>query len=235
MNDKNPHNICTLNDDSDCHSCMNLNQLACKPDRKVALAFMLIGFAPMIASAIGMIILGRLTGMWWILISYAIWAILMFEAVEIWALCSHCPYYAEDSKTLHCLGNNGSLKLWRYRPGPMSRFDKFIFLIVTVFVLFFLFPIGTYGYGIYFLAQNYNTYGSISLSGFSGLALLTLLSVITFIHVLRTFFCTKCINFSCPLNTVHKHIVDKYLENNPVMREAWEKSGYKLGKPGSKH
>lgn len=34
------------------------------------------------------------------------------------------------------------------------------------------------------------------------------------------------INFSCPLNTVEKRIVDEYLRRNPATREAWEKSGY---------
>jgi hypothetical protein len=28
---------------------------------------------------------------------------------------------------------------------------------------------------------------------------------------------------------VSKHIVDAYLERNPVMRAAWEASGYRLG------
>jgi hypothetical protein len=43
------------------------------------------------------------------------------------------------------------------------------------------------------------------------------------------YFCSKCVNFSCPLNHVPKSMVDEYLERNPVMKEAWEKSGYKLG------
>ena len=34
---------------------------------------------------------------------------------------------AEESKTLHCLGNNGAPKPWRYRPGPMNNIEKFIF------------------------------------------------------------------------------------------------------------
>jgi hypothetical protein len=39
---------------------------------------------------------------------------------------------------------------------------------------------------------------------------------------------TRCINFSCPINAVPKPLVDSYLKNNPVMRLAWEKSGYRL-------
>jgi hypothetical protein len=48
-------------------------------------------------------------------------------------------------------------------------------------------------------------------------------------YIIRHDFCSRCVNFSCPLNSVPKHIVDAYLEQNPVMREAWVKSGYQLG------
>jgi hypothetical protein len=37
------------------------------------------------------------------------------------------------------------------------------------------------------------------------------------------------VNFSCPLNHVSKEVVDAYLERNPVMRRAWEESGYQVG------
>jgi hypothetical protein len=38
-----------------------------------------------------------------------------------------------------------------------------------------------------------------------------------------------CIDFSCPVNAVPQSVVDAYLRRNPVMREAWEASGYRLG------
>ena len=40
--------------------------------------------------------------------------------------------------------------------------------------------------------------------------------------------CSKCPNFSCPLNWVPKNNVDEYLKKNPVMRKAWEENGYIL-------
>ena len=43
-----------------------------------------------------------------------------------------------------------------------------------------------------------------------------------FFWTLRKYTCPRCVNFSCPLNTVPKDIVDAYLERNPVMRQAWE-------------
>ena len=44
----------------------------------------------------------------------------------------------------------------------------------------------------------------------------------------QTFFYPKCVNFSCPLNTVPKPVVDAYLKKNDVMREAWERSGWQV-------
>ncbi|MDP8227300.1 MAG: hypothetical protein P9L89_06655 [Candidatus Celaenobacter polaris] len=51
---------------------------------------------------------------------------------------------------------------------------------------------------------------------------------IGFIAALKNGFCSRCVNFSCGLNTVPKEYVDVYLKKNDVMREAWEKSGYVL-------
>ncbi|MCJ7651247.1 MAG: hypothetical protein MUP85_21775 [Candidatus Lokiarchaeota archaeon] len=40
--------------------------------------------------------------------------------------------------------------------------------------------------------------------------------------------CSKCPNFSCPLNAVPKNIVDDYLNHNTIMRKAWEEQGYRI-------
>ena len=92
---------------------------------------------------------------------------LMFGVFEIRFLCSHCHYYAEDSKTLHCLANHGSYKFWSYHPEPLNKFEKFMmyFLIATIF---FVFPILIMGYGIWYLSFNYAEYGLISLLGLIG-------------------------------------------------------------------
>ena len=229
MNEKNPYNICTWDDQADCANCANQEKLACKRDPKIATAFAVISVPTMVVTIIGMIIIGFLAGAWWILIAFILWLVVIFGFIEIRALCTHCPYYAEESKALHCLGNNGAPKPWRYRPGPMNNIEKFIFLAPTILVVFILFPVGTFGYGIWFLVTHYAVYGLISLLGFIGVFLACLLSVGTFLYILKVFFCSKCVNFSCPFNTVHKAVVDEYLKKNPVMKEAWEKSGYKLG------
>lgn len=122
MSEKNLHNICTWDDQTDCANCANQEKLNCKRDKKIATAFAVVSSPVMVITIIGMIIIG-----------------------------------------------------------------------------------------------------------FIGLFLACLLSVGTFLYALKVFFCPKCVNFSCPFNTVPKTAVDEYLKRNPVMKEAWEKSAYKLG------
>jgi hypothetical protein len=61
-----------------------------------------------------------------------------------------------------------------------------------------------------------------------GITVGILASSLSFVSTLKTFFCTSCVNFSCPLNKVSKPIIDEYLRKNDVMREAWERSGWQL-------
>jgi len=87
-----------------------------------------------------MAVVGIITGIWWLLIAYVIYFPVMFIVFEGRFLCCHCPYWAEDSNTLHCLGNHGNPKLWRYHPEPMNKFEQFIFidLCCCPFFLFYL-------------------------------------------------------------------------------------------------
>jgi len=151
----------------------------------------------------------------------------MFGVLEIRFLCSHCPYYAEKSNTLHCLANHGSLKFWSYHPEPLNKFEKFMmyFLVVTIF---FVFPLSIHSYGIWYLSFNYAEYSLISLLGMIGITAASLISSISFVTTLKNFFCPNCVNFSCPLNTVSKPVIDEYLKKNDVMRKAWENSGWQI-------
>jgi len=171
---------------------------------------------------------GILTGLWWPLIAYFTYFFLMFGVFEIRFLCSHCPYYAEEGKILHCLANHGSYKFWSYRPEPLNRFEKFMmyFLIVTIFIVF---PLMIMGYGIWFILHSYIDYGLMSLLGLIGIMLASMASASSFLFMLKTLFCPKCVNFSCPLNTVPKVEIDKYLKRNDTMREAWKKAGWTVG------
>ena len=227
MKSKNPHNICTLDEQSDCLNCNIQGKLACKWDKKILSGFHGIAWPPLLTIIFGIVVVGFLTGAWWPLYAYIIYFFLMFGVFEIRFLCSHCPYYAEEGKTLHCLANHGSFKFWSYHPGPMNRFEKFMmyFLIATIF---FVFPSSILGYGIWYLYVHFVEYGLIALLGLSGITGASLVSSISFVSTLKIFFCSNCVNFSCPLNTVSKLVIDEYLKKNEVMRKAWEESGWKI-------
>lgn len=227
MKDKNPNSICTWDEQADCQTCSIQGKLVCKWDKKILSGFYGIASPAIITAIFGMVVVGFLTGLWWPLITFAVYFFLMLGIFEIRFLCSHCPYYAEDGKVLHCLANHGSFKFWRYHPEPLNRFEKFMmyFLITTVF---FLYPLSVLGYGIWFLSVNYATYGLIALLGMVGITLANLASTISFVVTLQLFFCPNCVNFSCPLNKVPKPVIDEYLRKNDVMRKAWEKSGWQI-------
>ena len=90
------------------------------------------------------------------------------------------------------------------------------------------FSIFTLGYGVYQVAANPDLYGKVALLAIAGFEGVLILAFIALNYCLNVYVCRKCVNFSCPWNRVEKTIVDEYLRQNPVMREAWEKTGYKI-------
>lgn len=174
----------------------------------------------------GMVMTAILTRIWWPLIAYAGFWAFFFVFFEIRILCSHCPYYAEKSATLHCLANHGIFKVWRYHPEPMNEFEKVSLLVC--FGIFGLFPLAAQGYGIWFAASKLSTVGMWPLISMTGITGATLLTLAAFFTVLLTLICPRCVNFSCPFNRVPRELVDEYLRRNQVMRKAWERAGYKL-------
>ena len=43
-----------------------------------------------------------------------------------------------------------------------------------------------------------------------------------FFVTLKTFMCSQCMNFACPLNSVNKEIRDQFFVRNPSIAKAWE-------------
>jgi hypothetical protein len=227
----NPFHICTKDDSSDCAACGIQGKLTCKFDTKVKNAFTSAGMPAALIPLMGFILIGLFSGSWWILAAYLAYFLIMFNVFEIRFLCSHCPYYADHHKTLKCPGNYGSPKLWKYHPEPMNRFEKLMMRFSILGMIFFILPLTGLGYGIVYLAVNYSEFGLIPLAGMAALAVGSLVTSLSFVSVLNTFYCSNCVNFSCPYNTVSKVVVDEYLRKNKVMKEAWERSGYVLDEP----
>ncbi|MHA1930026.1 MAG: hypothetical protein ACTSV2_15750 [Candidatus Thorarchaeota archaeon] len=149
-------------------------------------------------------------GMGWWLLGWFAYLIVFFELWENRILCAHCPYYAENGgqgHTLHCYANYGLYKTWPYDPRPMSRSHKIQFLVaLSIFV----------GYPLPFLFLS-GQYLALLIAG---------IGIVFWLATLKIKICPRCLNFSCPLNSVPKDIVDSFLKRNPVMCQAWEDCGY---------
>lgn len=202
----NPHDICTWRPEADCDGCSLACQLKCRYSCRHLLHFVGMFGVFVIPAFIGVI----QSGYGWYLLGWIAYWLIFFELWEIRILCSHCPYYAERGTTLHCIANYGSLKLWKYRPEPMSTLEK-----VQLWIGFAI--LGGYPFPFIILGRQYLW------------AIAALWGLVMFFWTLREYTCSRCVNFSCPLNTVPKEIIDAYLERNPVMRQAWQESGWSIG------
>jgi hypothetical protein len=147
----------------------------------------------------------------WYLFLWLAYSVFFFFVWEALVLCRHCPYWAEEGNILHCHANYGVIKIWKYQPGPMNKWEKTQFIIGALLWISFPFP-------FLFLGQEY-------LLAFIGVS-----AAVSGAFILRKNVCTRCINFSCPLNAVPKQLVDTYLRRNPDIQAAWESSGYRLEK-----
>ncbi len=216
---------CTWDESAECLNCEIKGKLDCKWKRRLLVRFYKGGSIPIFSAFISFVVIGFLIS-WFPLIIYLGFWIFFFGFFEIRVLCSHCPYYAKDGRILHCLANHGTIKVWKYHPEPLNVFEKAGFLAGALFFVFF--PVIVDIYGLSVIIESSET-GFIELALLILLFLLSTIGGIYFFLFLRKNICPYCVNFSCPLNKVSKELVDAYLQRNPIMREAWEQSGYKLG------
>lgn len=196
---------CSARDAAECADCCLDDRLMCRFDRRDLLAFLFI-FLPFGAAAVAGLIEA---GFWWAIVAWLACWVFFFFVLEGRVLCSHCPCWAEDGRVLRCHANYGVVKLWRYRPGPMRRWEQVAFLCgSTVFVVL---PLAFMVAG-----RQY------------GMAIVALVAAISAGYGLLRSGCGRCVNFSCPANRVDRPLVDAYLWRNSAMRAAWEAEGYEL-------
>jgi membrane protease YdiL (CAAX protease family) len=175
-------------------------------DRKPLLLFLFGVLVVAIPVVIGLILAG-------FSIALLVWFIYMIFFLQVWEnriLCSHCPHYASEGRILRCHANYGLFKLWKYNPGPMSRSEQIQMIVGVSIFIGFPFPFLVLGQQWFFLI--FASLGAIVLGA-----------------ILFGWLCLRCVNFSCPFNRVPKDVVDSFLKENPKMRKAWEKKGYRLG------
>ncbi|MFX0082593.1 MAG: hypothetical protein ACFE94_12665 [Candidatus Hodarchaeota archaeon] len=202
---KNPHDICIWKDIEECNHCSIKDNLICHFRRKYLFNFFGFFIIFVITAFFGVIT----AGFGWFLLGWLGFWVFFFEFWEIRILCSHCPYYAEEGKTLHCIANYGSLKIWKYHPEPMNLSEKIQLMIGFIILV---------GYPLIFLILG-NQFIVLIIS---------IIEIIIFFSFLFLKRCGVCLNFSCPFNHVKKEVVDAFLKKNPVMRETWEDAGHTI-------
>jgi len=205
VKERNPYHICTWDLDADCAHCENQGFLLCRMNYADLIQFILLTFNIFIPAIIGMILGGYAA----YLIGYAVFWVFFFGFFEIRILCSHCPFYAEKGFILHCPANYGLPKFWKYHPEPMNWLEKVALLMGIAFL---------FGYPLPFLMLG-RQFVLLAITGYA---------MVLWFFIMQKNVCSKCVNFSCPLNRVPKKVADGYLRRNEVMREAWEMSGYRL-------
>jgi len=211
--------LCTFDPDAPCSTCGNKGEIFCKPDEnKVIVSHLLEG------SFITMAILGTgvtsvILGSIWPLLVFSIFSALFFLVIQPRITCSHCPYYAEDRLFLHCTENHFSPKIWRFHPEPIAWWEK----IGTAVGFGFLgaYPLLVELYGVYMFWMN--SPSLVSLLGVIGVFVGTLLTLALFYVVFFLLYCPHCVNFSCVFNKVSDEYVQRYLERNSVIKQAWGK------------
>jgi small-conductance mechanosensitive channel len=224
--DRNPYHLCTLDPNSDCETCGNNKVLDCKLDRRQTVVTTLVIYSFIVVSVVGLYLVGSVTQAWWVLIVFVVFVPLFFVVIEPRITCSHCPYYAEQRLRFNCPGNMLTPKLWKYHPEPMNKYEQLGTLIG--FIFFGAFPIFVELYGIWvLLAEDLNIMDAPLLE-LLVIMVATIILISMLYAVFLFVFCKKCVNFSCQFNQVPKSVADRYIKANPVMREAWEKSGYKF-------
>jgi hypothetical protein len=197
LDPKKPLHTCK---ETNCEGCDVCSELSCHFDIKQLIHFLLVAFAAFLPGGIAIFRFH-----WAFLLVWIGMIIAYFLFTEIRVMCSHCPHYAEPStKTLKCWANYGAPKIWKYRPGPMSKAEKIIFIIGMVTVL---------AYPLVFI---------ILISAWDYLVIYVL-AVAAFFTTLRMFLCSQCMNFACSFNRVDEETRDKFFAKNPVVAKAWGK------------
>ncbi len=184
---------------SDCAACPVADSVHCHFRPAELAHFLLICLPTFLVGGAGVLAVGLTPLVIWIAIIVG-----FFGFVEIRVLCSHCPHYAEKGATLGCWANHGSPKPWKYRPGPMSTAERAVLLGGFAVVWGYPLPFFVAG-GLWFL-----------------LALYLLLDA-GFFLTLKTFLCSQCMNFACPLNSVPDATRALFFARNPSVARAWKK------------
>ena len=179
--------------------------------------FAAFGFIPFVVGALGMVFstvnyfgisydFGEALGLGSFVLTESMIMIAVFflfgmlffaGGIEWYVLCRHCPCYQYSGKArgnegrFYCLGNWGSPKLFKYKPGRISRGGQLVFL--TWSLLFYALP-------ILYLVDRLE------------LVAIQIVVIVSFFLTLRHWCCSMCPNFGCILNCVPGEARSRFLE-----------------------
>jgi hypothetical protein len=198
LDDNKPLYTC---DEVTCKNCNVKSKVTCHFNMKSIMRFFIMAAPSFIIAGIGIYLFNYI-----LMIPWIAFILLYFGLIEIRVMCSHCPHYAEpEIKTLKCWANYGCLKIWRYRPGPMSLPEKILFF--SGIVVMFLYPIVIMAISKQFILLS-----------------ILVLYIIIGGYLMHNYMCKKCMNFACPLNSVTRETRDKFLKHNSIICKAWNKT-----------
>jgi hypothetical protein len=184
-----------------CEDCQVAGRIHCHFRPMHLLHFLTMAMPPFLLGGAGIVVMGG-----WYLAPWAVMIIGYFGFLEIRVMCSHCPHYAEAGRTLGCWANHGSPRLWKYRPGPMPSVETTLFAGGFAPIL---------GYPLIFLI----------LAGMWYLLLVYLVATAGAYLTLKLHFCSRCMNFACPLNRVDQQTRQAFFHCNPGVAAAWRVKG----------
>ncbi|MBN1375753.1 MAG: hypothetical protein JXA01_06335 [Dehalococcoidia bacterium] len=214
---------CTWRDGDDCADCNLNSRLGCRYSRRDFWSFTLNQVPFFVMALVCLVLTALISGQWWALIIYLVIVLAFFGAgIETRILCCHCPYWANGATRLNCWAYPNTPKFWKYRPGPMNKAEKA--LLICFFLIILLLPVVTMIYGIWLVIVLSIQPQQLILFSAIAIAAGTTLTGLQFFYIMQHYFCSKCVNFSCPLNRVSGDIVRAYLGKNPVMKDAWQKT-----------
>ncbi|MGY5853138.1 MAG: hypothetical protein RTU92_06190, partial [Candidatus Thorarchaeota archaeon] len=181
--------VCTWNDESVCIDCKIGKDLNCRYDRTLASCFRNRNITYRVLAFLTVGLSSFFTGVWLLFVIFAVVTFLNFAVIETFYLCRHCPFYAAEGKTLHCVTLDGLPKPWKFNPSPISKSERAIMMLVGGFIDLFPVAAGVYGVWILFTA------GSDILS----IMMMATMTVIMFgaagylEKYIREGYCVKCI------------------------------------------
>jgi hypothetical protein len=184
----------------ECDTCEIKSRINCHFNKRQVIGFLAFASPSFLIGGIGIWLFNPLFLIPWIIMFFS-----FFMFIEIRVMCSHCPHYAEpEIKTLKCWANYGAPKIWKYRPGPMSLYEKIIFFLGLSLIII-------YPYIFFLFSKNH--------------IIIIIYSIMIFIGflMLLSFLCVRCMNFACPFNRVDENIRRKFFNNNLIVKRAWEK------------